>query len=258
MIGFCSLASGSKGNCIYVGTKETRLLIDAGISPTTIYKRLAEINVEPETIDALLLSHEHIDHMRSMVALSQKWNIPILANSDTAKALIQTTEATLKLKVFTTMEPFTFGDIEILPLPIPHDAVDPVAFIVQVAGYKLAICTDLGFVTSQVVKDLQKCDYLYIEANHEPSMVQACNRPDIYKKRVLSPQGHLSNAQCATLIQEIAHGQLKEVILAHLSEECNAPALAYKTIQSTLNRLQLNTQLSIAPQEGLSKLLYFN
>jgi len=256
MIGFCPLASGSKGNCIYVGTARTKLLIDAGISAKGTRERLLELGVRLEEIDAILITHEHIDHIRGLDVLGCKMGIPVLANSDTAKAIYEVLGVCPKFKIFSTGEAFEFGDIEVHPFSVQHDAVDPVAFTLRMGGLKLGFCADLGFATTLVASQLQGCDYLYVEANHEPSMVHASARPMVYKKRVLSRQGHLSNEECATLIEQVYHEGLKHVHLAHLSSECNCPELALQKISQRLQTLGAKTEVSIAWQDTLSRLIF--
>ncbi len=257
MFGFCPLASGSKGNCIYVGSKKTKILIDAGISAKSIRDRLEKIDVALEDIDAILVTHEHIDHIRSLGVLGCRMGIPIFANSDTAKAIYSLLEECPKFKIFSTGESFEFDDLEIHPFSIQHDAIDPVAFIIRTAGLKLGFCADLGFATTLVANQLKGCDYLYLEANHEPSMVHACPRPMVYKKRVLSRQGHLSNEECAGLLENVHHDGLKHVHLAHLSSECNSPDLALKIIGDKLQKLQSKAEVSIAYQESVSRSIRF-
>ena len=257
MIGFCPLASGSKGNCIYFGTKTTKILIDGGLSAKAIGERLLQIGVSLSDIDAILVTHEHSDHIKGLDILTTKWNIPIFCNGDTAKALLASLKQRPRLKIFSTGELFEFGDIHIHPFSIQHDAVDPVAFVIKANGIKVGVCADLGFATSLVINQLKECDYLYIEANHEPSMVHACSRPPIYKQRVLSRQGHLSNEECAKLIGDVIHPGLKHIYLAHLSSECNSIERALQVIQNKLNEHRAATQLSIAFQDQISIPCYF-
>jgi phosphoribosyl 1,2-cyclic phosphodiesterase len=257
MIGFCPLASGSKGNCIYVGTPTTKILIDAGLSAKATRERLSVIGVSLEDIDAVLITHEHTDHVRGLDVLGCRMGIPVFANSDTAKAIYGILDNCPKFKIFSTGEGFEFGDLEIHPFSIQHDAVDPVAFVIRTAGLKLGFCADLGFATTLVISQLKGCDYLYLEANHEPSMVHACARPMVYKRRVLSRQGHLSNEECAQLLEQVHHEDLKHVHLAHLSSECNSPDLALKIINKQLQLLQARTEVSIAYQETLSRSICF-
>lgn len=257
MIGFCPLGSGSRGNCIYLGTPETKILIDAGMSAKKIRERLEVLNVSLEEIDAILVTHEHIDHVRGLEILSHRFQIPVFANSETAKMIASLFDRPLNFKIFVTGEAFAFGDLEIFPFTIQHDAIEPVAFTISFQDLKLGFCTDLGFVTTLVAKQLAECDYLYLEANHQPSMVHASPRPLVYKERVLSRQGHLSNEECAQLIGKVYHPGLKHIHLAHLSSECNAPELALKIIQEKLDQLGAATEVSIAFQERLSRLISF-
>jgi phosphoribosyl 1,2-cyclic phosphodiesterase len=250
MVLFCPLASGSKGNSTYLAGKEKRILIDAGIGPRTTAERLGEIGVDLGQIDAILVTHEHTDHIRGLIPLATKLNIPVFANSETAKGIYAALGECPKFKIFATGETFEFGDLQIHPFSIQHDTLDPVAYTVQVGGEKIGICTDLGFVTTLVKAALADCTHLMIEANHEPSMVHASARPTIYKQRVLSRQGHLSNQECANLHSEIAHPNLKTVYLAHLSSECNSPDLALKTANTVLSP---SVDLSIAHQHQVSQ-----
>lgn len=254
MNGFCPLASGSKGNSIYIGTSNTRILIDAGISCKALQEKLSLISVDIRDIDAILITHEHVDHIRGISSIALKHKIPIFANSDTAHAILETLDTSPRFKIFSTGETFEFGDLEIHPFSIQHDTLDPVAFTIRTSSLKLGFCTDLGFVSSLVKTHLKECDYLYIEANHEPYMVHASSRPMVYKQRVLSRQGHLSNQQCAELLAEIAHPDLKHIHLAHLSEECNHPDRALEVIRASLPS---PIPLSIALQHQISNSIIF-
>lgn len=248
MFGFCPLASGSKGNAIYFGSKETRVLIDVGISAKNLAQRLSVIDIDLASIQAILVTHEHTDHIAGIATVAQKFNIPVFANAETAKGLIAALGAKPRLKIFATGETFCFGDLEIHPFSVPHDTLDPVGFTIKTGGIKVGFCADLGHATSLIRKALQECDYLYLEANHQPSMVHACARPQVYKTRVLGKQGHLSNDDCAKLLASLLHPKLKHVHLAHLSSECNAPETALEVV-SAVNRDLL---LSIAFQEKVS------
>ncbi len=255
MFGFCPLASGSKGNCIYVGTPGAKILIDAGISAKAAMVRLAELGVALEEIDAILITHEHTDHIKGLQVLACRLGIPVFANSDTAKAIYAALDTCPKFKLFTTGEPFSFGGIDIHPFSIQHDAVDPVAFTLSLNGLKLGFCADLGFVTTLVRSHLGDCDYLYVEANHQPSMVHSSPRPLIYKQRVLSRQGHLSNEECAQLLLDVLSPRLKHVHLAHLSSECNSPELALQIVTEKLRGSAV--AVSVAHQDRLSHPILF-
>lgn len=257
MKGFCPLASGSKGNCIYLGTGQTKVLIDAGISCRALQAKLAEINVDLADIDAILITHEHTDHIQGLKVLAYKMGIPVLANAETAKGIVDTFHDCPKFKIFSTGETFEFGDMSIHPFSIQHDTLDPVAFTINVDSMKLGFCTDLGFVTSLVQNKLQDCDYLYLEANHQPSMVHASARPMIYKQRVLSRSGHLSNEECGNLLAKVANPKLKHVHLAHLSSECNSPETAISVVKGILKENGIDLDLCVAPQDKISKAIRF-
>ncbi|CCB87405.1 MULTISPECIES: MBL fold metallo-hydrolase [Parachlamydia] len=258
MEGFCPLASGSKGNCIYVGTPHTKILIDAGISGKRIKEELAQLNVELTDIDAIFITHEHTDHIQGLRVLAYKLGIPVFANHETAKGIVECFHDCPKFKIFTTGESFLFGDLEVHPFSIQHDTIDPVGFTIKTDQLKLGFCTDLGFVTSLVRHQLQNCDYLYVEANHQPSMVHASPRPMVYKQRVLSRSGHLSNEACGELLCDIAHEGLKHVHLAHLSSECNTPETALQVVQGALQNRGIKLDISIALQHKSSKPIYFS
>lgn len=257
MKGFCPLASGSKGNCIYIGTDHTKILIDAGISAKALQARLSEINVDLSDIDAILITHEHMDHIQGLKTLAYKKGIPILANQETAKGIVETFHDCPKFKIFSTGETFEFGDLEIHPFSIQHDTLDPVAFTIRTNSLKLGFCTDLGFATSLVQAQLMECDYLYLESNHQPSMVYASSRPMIYKQRVLSRSGHLSNEACGNLLAHVYNPKLKHVHLAHLSSECNSPEVALQIVRGILEQKGITLDMCVAPQNKISRSIFF-
>lgn len=254
MEGFCPLASGSKGNAIFLGTPGARILVDCGLSLKALYEKLGQLNIDVQEIQAILISHEHSDHIAGIKSLVSKYKIPLLANSETAKGIVEAFGETFRFKIFTTGEPFSFEDLEITPFSIQHDTSDPVAFTFNISGVKIGICTDLGVVTPLVRRHLAKCDYLYIEANHEPSMVHASSRPQVYKDRVLSRQGHLSNASCAELLSELVDPQLRHIHLAHLSQECNHPDTALKYVRAKIGEA---IPIAIASQYQISQPIFF-
>lgn len=257
MLGFCPLSSGSKGNCIYFGSQKAKILIDAGISYSAIESKLSEIDVDIKQIDAVLVTHEHVDHISGLKVLCERLNIPVFCNSSTAKGICDALKIRPRFRMFTTGETFQFADLEIRPFSVPHDTLEPVAFTIQAEGLKVGFCADLGHVTSLVKNELKCCDFLYVEANHQPSMVHASSRPYIYKQRVLSRQGHLSNEECACLLVDIWHEGIKHVFLAHLSAECNQPELALKIVQEALEKYGAKPSISIAHQESISKKILF-
>jgi len=256
--GYWPLASGSKGNSILLATKQCKILIDAGISTRATINKLQEIDVDISEIDAILVTHDHHDHIQGLKVMALKHGIPVFANHETAKGIASQLSECPKFKIFSTGETFEFADMEIHPFSIPHDTLDPVAFTIRIDGLKLGFCTDLGFVTPLVRNRLKNCDYLYLEANHEPSMVHACSRPQVYKQRVLGKTGHLSNEACAQLLLDVYHDRLYHVHLAHLSSECNSPEVALEKVQAALHTKQLELNVSIAYQDRISKPVLFN
>lgn len=257
MKGFCPLASGSSGNVIYLGTEKTKILFDVGISFKNLKERLDEIEVKIEEIDAVMVTHEHVDHIRGIEMIAKKLDIPIFCNSDTAKAICQTIDIRPKFKIFSTGETFNFKDLEIQPFSIQHDTLDPVAFTVVADNKKFGICTDLGFATKLVEMHLKECDYIYLEANHEEEMVHASSRPMVYKQRVLSRQGHLSNRAAGELLVNVHHEGLKHVYLAHLSLECNTPVVAMKTVTEILAKKNITLPMTIAEPDKVTTPILF-
>lgn len=258
MKGFCPLASGSKGNSIYIGTEQTKILIDGGISRKVAEQRLREINVDLADIDAILVTHEHTDHIQGLKGLALKMQIPVFANHETAKGIVAALGECPKFKIFTTGESFEFRDLEIDPFSIPHDTPDPVGFTIKTGSLKMGFCTDLGYPTALVRAKLRDCDYLYVEANHEPERVHASSRPLIYIRRVLGDTGHLSNGACGHLLASVHHPHLKHVHLAHLSSECNSPETALMVVKTILEQHGIGVEMSVAFQDRISKAILFN
>lgn len=257
MFGFCPLASGSKGNSVYFGSKETKVLIDVGLSYLQLQSRLSEIGVKLEDIEAILITHEHSDHIAGLKIITEKLDIPVFTNSDTAKSIYNNLHIIPKFKIFSTGEEFEFKDLKILPFSISHDTLDPVGFVIKMANLKCGFCTDFGFVSSLMKSILKDCDYLYVEANHQVSMVEACNRSYVYKQRVLSRQGHLSNIDCLKLLDEIIHPNLKHIHIAHISSECNSKKLIEDIVLDFLKKKKSNAKFSLAHQDIISKKIDF-
>lgn len=237
----CVLGSGSSGNCLFVSSGSTRLLIDAGLSLREIRRRLALIGQTPEAITALLVTHEHVDHCRGVPTLARTCGaVRLLANESTARGveLIARTTMTASWDIFQTGAPFEVGDLRIEPFAVPHDAGDPVAYTLSDGRHRLGVVTDLGVVTPVVCRHLQACDALILETNHDVEMVQRSDRPWPLKQRILGRQGHLSNEQGAELLGTVAGSRLQAVFLAHLSAECNTPELAEHAVRQALRSLR--------------------
>lgn len=252
MITFCPLASGSKGNAVLLKTQNGNILFDAGISVKALKERLDSMNVSLESLKGILVSHEHHDHIAGIKLLGLKYSIPILANYATAEAIVENIGECPRFIIFTTGETFEFLGMKIHPFSIQHDGIDPIALTVITEGKKIGLCTDLGFVTGSVRHALRDCHILYVEANHEPEMVHASSRPEIYKRRVLSRTGHLSNEEAARLIADVAHPHLRHVFLAHLSSECNTPDTARRVVSEFLASRGIHPTIEIAHQHQVS------
>lgn len=220
----CLLASGSKGNAVYIETGGTRLIIDAGLSATEILKRLALIGVEASSIHGILISHDHSDHTRGTGTLARKLKIPVLVSYRTRKAVEKLLHKCSVIE-FESEYPFTFRDISIDPFQTTHDAVDPLGFVIDSTEGRYGHATDFGIVTRLLTEKLRRCRALVIEANHDEEMLMNGPYPWHLKQRIKSRHGHISNTESVNLLEELLHEGLQGVFLAHLSEVNNDPQL---------------------------------
>ena len=221
----CLLASGSKGNAIYIAAGTSKLLVDCGLSATEALNRLGAIGVDGRELDAILVSHEHSDHTRGAGTLARKLKIPLLVSYPTCQE-IHTSLRKTEVIEFEAGYQFTFRDLLIDPFPITHDASDPVGFIIESTSGKIGVATDLGIATRLVQDKLQGCRALVIESNHDEEMLLNGPYPWHLKQRIRSRHGHLSNNDSAGLLGELLHPGLETVFLAHLSEVNNDPFVA--------------------------------
>lgn len=228
----CVLASGSSGNCIHVESATTALLIDAGISARETLRRMALAGLDPAKVRAICVTHEHSDHTVGLPNLCKKLDVQLYANGETARN-IRNGDG-LRWNLFTSGSPFAIGDIELLPFPLPHDAYDPVGFVLTCGASRLGIATDLGMATSVARERLRGCQLVVLEANHDEELVHSSLRPWSLKQRILGRQGHLSNEMAAALLADIAGDTLRQVFLAHLSRECNELERALHAVRSHL------------------------
>ncbi len=234
---FCPLFSGSDGNCTFVGTDNTNILIDAGGSGKQILCALEEIGVDPKDIDALIVTHEHSDHVKGAGVISRKLDIPIYATDGTWYAMSIGGISPSNTKVISSGEPFVINDMVFTPFDISHDALEPVGIHMRAGDLTAAIATDTGFATEDVRDYISDADVLLLEANYDEEMLRQGSYSYPLKKRILSDKGHLCNDEAGRLVSSIAEGRLKKLYLGHLSQENNNPVLAYKTVKRIVNEL---------------------
>jgi phosphoribosyl 1,2-cyclic phosphodiesterase len=232
------LGSGSAGNCALVETPKTRLLLDGGLSARQISVRLAQCGVNPLEIDGILLTHEHGDHTGALNVWCKQFSTPIYCNRLTAEVLQRDTAPELRKdwRIFKTGSPFTIKDITVETFPVPHDAVEPVGFVLHHGAEVLGFLTDLGQATKLVHERVRAAQTLIIETNHDEKLLQNdTKRPWSVKQRIMSRHGHLSNAAAAGVLADLLGGSLQRAVLGHLSRDCNSPDLAVGTVRNRLD-----------------------
>lgn len=231
----CSIASGSSGNCIYIGSEHTHLLVDTGISKKRIEEGLHEIGVKGEELSGILITHEHTDHIQGLGVFSRKYKIPIYATRGTAegirtyKNLGKMPEGLLHEVPVDTV--FSVGDLQVKPFAISHDANEPSGYRIEHGGKSVAVATDLGIYDEYIVENLKDLDAVLLEANHDIHMVEVGPYPYPLKQRVLGKRGHLSNELSGRLLCDILHDNLKYIMLGHLSKDNNYEELAFETVK---------------------------
>ena len=232
----CPLASGSAGNVSLVCMGQTRLLVDAGVSATRILRALSALDVSPESIDGVLITHEHADHVRGLPILYKKTGIPIYANPGTWQGVLSRGPCVPEeaRRVITTGEDFFIGEVNVLPFAIPHDAADPVGYTFRAQGGQLSVATDLGAIREDWLCALQGSQALVLEANHDVELVRSGPYPLHLKQRILSRKGHLSNEDAGRVLCQLAALGTQAAFLSHLSEENNIPELAAGTVSRML------------------------
>ncbi len=248
----CLLASGSKGNAVYIDSGETRILVDVGLSAREIEKRLNLIGVDADSLHAILVTHEHLDHVRGIGPLARRFDLPVYAHPETYRALprIGKIEA---LHEFDAGATFCLRDMEIRPFPITHDAKAPVGFAINTLSGKIGVATDLGIATRLVSDCLGECRVLVLESNHDEQLLLDGPYPWHLKQRIRSNQGHLSNTASADLLDELLWDGLNAVFLAHLSEVNNEPDMAYAGAAQVLAQQNLcQPELIVGSQENVS------
>ncbi len=234
---FTILGSGSSGNCAYLETDEARLLIDAGLSARQIRNRLLTIARTPENLTGILVTHEHHDHIQGLAVLAAKLNVPIYCNRLTKEAIELLVEAPVRCNIFTTGASFDVNDVRVDTFSVPHDAYDPVGFMLHTSAGRIGFLTDLGHATKLVIERVRSANVLVLEANHDLKLLQEdTRRPWSIKQRILSRHGHLSNVAAADAAVEIVSADLQQLYLGHLSGDCNRPDIALDTMSKRLHQ----------------------
>lgn len=249
----CSIASGSSGNCIYVGSDATHLLMDVGISGKRIEAGVAELGLRLSEIDGIFITHEHTDHISGLGVIARKYGIPIYGTRGTIAAIRQTQSlGNIDEELFHYIkadEKCTVKDVTIYPIRTSHDAAEPVAYRISHGQQRMAIITDLGCYNDYTVECLKNLDVLYLEANHDIHMLQVGPYPYYLKQRILSEKGHLSNESAGKMLSRLLHDKMQAVMLGHLSKENNLPELAYESVRVEIT-------MSDAPYNGNDFPLY--
>ena len=251
------LGSGSRGNSALVTTSRVRVLVDAGFSFRSLCKRMAEIGESAESLDAVLISHEHSDHISGLPVLSRKVNVPVYMTGRTAGA-IDWGEKKPHVETFDAGAKLAIGDLEIETFTIPHDAVDPVGFTFRQNGFKVGIATDLGYMTESIKRHIQGCDMLVLESNHDLEMLKVGPYPWFVKQRVMSRVGHLSNQAVSDYLTAELDPATRILVLAHLSGNNNHPEIARMFAAEALARAgAAETRLLVAAQDRPSEVFEF-
>jgi phosphoribosyl 1,2-cyclic phosphodiesterase len=232
------LGSGSGGNCYYLEAGDTRLLVDAGFSGRQIRTRLESIGKTPETLTGILLTHEHSDHTKGLKMIAAKLGIPIYCNRLTLEAVETQFDVKFDAHVFQTGAAFDLGSVTVESFSVPHDAYDPVGFVVHTGEGAVGFLTDLGHATRLVIDRVKNVRALVLETNYDMKLLQEdTKRPWSIKQRILSRHGHLSNDAAAGTLEDLLSDQLRFLYLAHLSRDCNSPELAEQVISARLREL---------------------
>ena len=259
MLEFCSLYSGSSGNSLLVKTENTNILIDAGVSSKKIETALNSIDINPNSLDGILITHEHSDHVQGLGTFAKKYDLPVFVNQKTLDAMPKQKEkiSEKNINLIKIEEKFEIKDLKIKPFAIPHDAVNPCGFNIFKDNSKISIATDIGHMSNGIIKNLEDSLFILLEANYDPEILMYSKYPYQLKTRIAGPTGHLSNEMAGKTISYLLKSGLKQAMLGHLSKESNFPELAYKTVIDELmpNFSENNFKLSVAKRDESSPLI---
>lgn len=257
MMKVVTLASSSKGNCVLVMGEKTNLLIDAGININNLIEKIKRLNCDPNSITAILNTHEHSDHIKSVGGLMRKFGCLLYVHADGRDVVLKKIGNVYERKVISFFDQeFSVGEFKIKSFKLPHDAVSCVGFVVSCGNAKFAYATDLGFASEETIDNLKNCKLVILESNHDEKMlINNKNYSEILKRRILSRNGHLSNMASAKVVCTLAQNNVKQVVLAHLSLENNTPQLCYETVCEYLEAMGVvpgvNIKIDIAPAEHI-------
>lgn len=242
---FSVLASGSTGNAFYIESDRTKLLVDAGLSGKEMDRLFAEIDVDPSQISGILVTHEHSDHIKGLGVIARKYQLPIYANEKTWKRMENSIgKLTVDQKfIFDSYSVKTFGDIDVESFRVSHDAIEPMFYTFHQGNNKVALVTDLGYVSERIKKTIEDADAYVFEANHDVELLRMCRYPWSVKQRILGDSGHISNEDSALALADIISNRTKRIYLAHLSEENNMKDLARMTVDQILKERGINIEL---------------
>lgn len=260
MIRFCTLFSGSKGNCTFISDNDTNILIDAGVSAAKIINSLGDLGTSPEDIDAILVTHEHIDHISGIKVLSDRYNIPVYANEKTLQKLVLSNSVSEpRIRRITTGETFKIRSADVRAFKTPHDSVDSVGYTVSMDDKKFGVATDTGCITKPMLSALAKCEAVLIEANHDIGMLNKGKYPYVLKRRILSENGHLSNENCAWLATQLAIWGTKNIAVGHLSDNNNTAELAFAANEKMLSenkfKVGKDIKLTVAQKSNICEII---
>ncbi len=211
MLNFCSLYSGSSGNSLFVETENTKILIDAGVSSKKIETALDDINIDPHTLDGILVTHEHSDHVQGLGTFSKKFDLPIFVNQETLDAMPKQRDKidAKNIKKFKVTDHFEIGDLKVSPFSIPHDAANPCGFNIYNNNKKLSIATDIGHMTNSILKCLEESSFILLESNYDPEVLKCSSYPFMLKSRIAGPTGHLPNQLAGKTISHLLKSRIK-------------------------------------------------
>ncbi len=244
------LGSGSKGNCTLISTPKAKILLDIGFNAKQTTLKLEKAGVEPHEITAILITHEHSDHIKGARVFADRHNIPVYCNRNTAEAMRYGNKAPAKFTLFENGQEITIGDCQVFPFSIPHDSADATAYTIKHYGLKAAFATDLGLAGQATTQFIKDSDFILIESNHDVEKLLQSDRPFQLKKRISSRIGHLSNEQAMDLLRTCLTSRTRHLVLAHLSTDCNSPALVEEMTHKVVSDMGLNgLNIQIAKQD---------